>query len=163
MLNLYSIFVYYVFFLSKKTPPLLPIFQLRWGVLPSLPPSVSAPAASHTRCCTALFAVQYRVLSVLFISTLHQKKNARCGQLICIGWGKIQKKSYFLYFLGPFGPKQGGERGFRVGFSLVSPPLWPRLTCSITINIKHEKQFSGKVYFWQFFSSFFQYLKSTMS
>ena len=162
MLNLYSIFVYYVFFLSKKTPPLLPIFQLRWGVLPSLPPSVSAPAASHTRCCTALFAVQYRVLSVLFISTLHQKKR-QVRPINLYRVGKNPKKSYFLYFLGPFGPKQGGERGFRVGFSLVSPPLWPRLTCSITINIKHEKQFSSKVYFWQFFSSFFQYLKSTMS
>ena len=41
--------------------------------------------------------------------------------------GKNPKKSYFLYVLGPFGPKQGGETGFRVGFSPVSPPLWPHL------------------------------------
>ena len=47
MASLYSIFIYYVLFYQKNSPPLkkLPtIFQLRWGVLPTLPPSVYAPA-----------------------------------------------------------------------------------------------------------------------
>ena len=44
MLNLYSIFVHYVLFFQKKLPPLPPIFQLMWGVLPSLPLSETAPA-----------------------------------------------------------------------------------------------------------------------
>ena len=43
MLNLYSIFVHYVLFFQKKLPPLPPIFQLMWGVLPSLPLSETAP------------------------------------------------------------------------------------------------------------------------
>ena len=42
MLNLYSIFVHYVLFFQKKLPPLPPIFQLMWGVLPTLPPSETA-------------------------------------------------------------------------------------------------------------------------
>ena len=42
MLNLYSIFVHYVLFFQKKLPPLPPIFQLMWGVLPTLPLSETA-------------------------------------------------------------------------------------------------------------------------
>ena len=47
----YSIFVYYVLFYQKNSPPLkkLPtIFQLSWGVLPTLPPSETASAVDLT-------------------------------------------------------------------------------------------------------------------
>ena len=47
MLNLYSIFVHYVLFFQKKLPPLPPIFQLMWGVLPSLPLSETAPVEDY--------------------------------------------------------------------------------------------------------------------
>ena len=122
MLNLYSIFVYYVFFLSKKTPPLLPIFQLRWGVLPSLPPSVSAPAASHTRCCTALFAVQYRVLSVLFISTLHQKKR-QVRPINLYRVGKNPKKILFFIFFRALWDQIGWGKRLQRGIFPSLPTL----------------------------------------
>ena len=122
MLNLYSIFVYYVFFLSKKTPPLLPIFQLRWGVLPSLPPSVSAPAASHTRCCTALFAVQYRVLSVLFISTLHQKKR-QVRPINLYRVGKNPKKILFFIFFRALWAQIGWGKRLQGGIFPSLPTL----------------------------------------
>ena len=67
MLNLYSIFVYYVLFFQKKLPPLPPIFQLMWGVLPTLPPSETASDPySHFK--TFILKWKYKIYSEITVA-----------------------------------------------------------------------------------------------
>ena len=119
MLNLYSIFVYYVFFLSKKNSPTPPHFPAKVGSTP--PVCIRACCIAYTLLYGSLCCIVQSTFSLVYFYSPSKKRQVRPINLYRVG--KNPKKILFFIFFRALWAQIGWGKRLQGGIFPSLPTL----------------------------------------